>query len=231
MTKLNYQTRVFQRVLGEAVNLVIIVVLIMTGCSPKPDREVSDILGTISIVDGFKVELVAMEPLISDPVAMEIDENGVTYVVEMHGYPLDKGGSGIVKRLYDDNKDGVYDRSEVFYEQLKLPTGIMKWKRGVLVTDPPDLLYLEDTDNDGVADMKEVVVTGFALSNPQHNFNTPIYGLDNWIYLANEGTYQSQFFEDFNDEGTEIYFPGYPAESYSSQARDAFRRFTVRPYI
>ena len=57
---------------------------------------------------------------------------------------------------------------------------------------------------------KEVLLTGFALSNPQHNFNSPIYGLDNWIYLANEGTYQSQFFEEFNDEGTEIHFPQRP---------------------
>ena len=159
----------------------------------------------------FQIELVAMEPLVSDPVAMEIDENGDIYVVEMHGYPLNTEGSGLVKKLYDDDGDGYMDRSEVYYDQLVLPTGIMKWKEGVLVTDPPDLIYLEDTDADGKADKREVVLTGFALSNPQHNFNNPIYGLDNWIYLANEGTYKSKGFEDlFGDEGGEIYFPNDP---------------------
>ena len=69
---------------------------------------------------------------------------------------------------------------------------------------------------------REVLLTGFALSNPQHNFNTPIYGLDNWIYLANEGTYESQFFQDmFNDEGDEIRFPNYPnAEKLPRNALD-----------
>lgn len=186
--------------------------LIMTiGCSRGNTDLEKEILNTFNVADGFQLELVAIEPLISDPVAMEIDENGDIYVVEMHGYPLNTKGSGLVKKLYDDDGDGSMDRSEVYYDQLVLPTGIMKWKEGVLVTDPPDLLYLEDTNADGKADKREVVLTGFALSNPQHNFNNPIYGLDNWIYLANEGTYKSKGFEDlFGDEGGEIHFPDDP---------------------
>ncbi len=182
----------------------------LVSCGKAVDDKDS-IISTFSIADGFQIELVAMEPLISDPVAMEIDEHGDVYVVEMHGYPLDVAGSGVVKKLFDDNHDGVFDRSEVFFDSLTLPTGIMKWKQGVLVADPPDLFYLEDTDQDGRADKKEIMLTGFALSNPQHNFNTPIYGLDNWIYLANEGTYESEFFGDiFGDTGSEIHFPGRP---------------------
>ena len=59
-------------------------------------REVrpEDAIATFEIPDGFQIEMVASEPEISDPVAMEIDENGVMYVVEMHGYPLDKSGTG-----------------------------------------------------------------------------------------------------------------------------------------
>jgi len=179
-------------------------------CSPKK-QPVDEILSTFKHPEGFKLELVAMEPLVSDPVDMVIDEDGAVYVVEMHGYPLDVSGSGVVKRLYDDDGDGIFDRSQVFCDSLVLPTGIMKWKSGLLVTDPPDLLYLEDTDGDGRADKKEQVLTGFALSNPQHNFNNPEYGLDNWIYLANENAVKSKFFDDvLGDEGSEIRFVNQP---------------------
>ena len=112
--------------------------------SPNP-------LATFEIEPGFQIELVAIEPLVADPVAMEIDESGRIFVVEMHGYPLDLSGSGKVKLLTDTNGDGQMDKSTVFAEGLKLPTGIMRWKKGVLVTDPPSVLYLEDTNGDGRA--------------------------------------------------------------------------------
>ena len=53
-----------------------------------------DPLSTFELEPGFKIELLASEPLIGDPVDMEIDEFGRLYVVEMPGYPLDKNGSG-----------------------------------------------------------------------------------------------------------------------------------------
>src|SRR3954466_7201318 len=60
-----------------------------------------DALSTFEVEPGFKIELLADEPLIADPVDMEIDEFGRLYVVEMHGYPLDKSGSGKIKLLSD----------------------------------------------------------------------------------------------------------------------------------
>ena len=89
--------------------------------------------------------MVAAEPLVADPVAMEIDENGNFYVVEMHGYPEDLKGSGVIKLLQDTDQDGWPDRSIVFADSLVLPTGIMRWKKGVLVVDVPHVWYLEDS--------------------------------------------------------------------------------------
>lgn len=106
-------------------------------------------------MEGFSVEMVASEPLIADPVAMEVDENGDMYVVEMHGYPLDVSGSGKVKLLKDTDNDGYPDQSIIFADKLTLPTGIMRWKNGFIVTDAPDVLYLEDTNNDGKADIRQ----------------------------------------------------------------------------
>ena len=73
----------------------------IAGCSSRsdahPGEKAESALSTFELEPGFKIELVAIEPLIADPVAMEIDENGRFYVVEMHGYPLDKSGTGKVE--------------------------------------------------------------------------------------------------------------------------------------
>ncbi|RAJ93038.1 putative membrane-bound dehydrogenase-like protein [Larkinella arboricola] len=176
-----------------------------SGISPE------EALKTFELEPGFQIELVASEPLVADPVAMEIDEDGRFYVVEMHGYPLDKSGTGKIKLLTDTNGDGRMDESTVFADDLVLPTGIMRWKKGILVTDAPDVLYLEDTDGDGKADVRETILTGFALSNPQHNVNSPLLGLDNWIYLAHESAVTAQVYKDeFGDRGSDILYPKKP---------------------
>src|SRR5690554_974941 len=182
--------------------------LIASGCRQQTDTNglsLSEALSTFELAEGFQIELIAAEPLIADPVAMEIDEHGNLYVVEMHGYPLDKSGSGNVKLLKDTDGDGTMDQSVVFADKLKFPTGIMRWKTGILVTDPPNLLYCEHTDGDGQADIRDTPLTGFAVSNPQHNFNTPVVALDNWIYLSNEpATTARVYTEEFSDLGSEV---------------------------
>lgn len=175
------------------------------------ERSLENALQTFELEDGFQIELIAGEPLISDPVDMEIDEFGRMYVVEMHGYPLDLSGSGKIKLLSDTNGDGKMDQSTVFAENLVLPTGILRWKNGILVTDPPNVYYLEDSDGDGKADIKEIVLTGFAVSNPQHNVNSPRLGLDNWIYLGHEPAVSTNTFQDLlGDRGSEVHFPANP---------------------
>ncbi|MET7000967.1 PVC-type heme-binding CxxCH protein [Chitinophaga defluvii] len=188
--------------------------VVTAGChNQKPDAssggvKASEALATMQVPEGFKIEMIAAEPLISSPVDMEIDEYGRMYVVEMHGYPLDKSGTGNIVLLTDTNGDGIMDKRTVFKDNLMLPTGILRWKKGILVTDSPNIIYLEDTDNDGKADKVDTLLTGFGLTNPQHNLNSPVYGLDNWIYAAHEGVVKTRdYMEEFGDEGTEIYYP------------------------
>ncbi|MEO5998003.1 MAG: PVC-type heme-binding CxxCH protein [Chitinophagaceae bacterium] len=190
--------------------------LILSGCQNKKQTrsagvKASEALATLQVADGFKIEMIAAEPLISSPVDMEIDEYGRMYVAEMHGYPLDKSGSGNIVMLSDTDQDGVMDKRTVFKEGLMLPTGILRWKKGILVTDSPNIFYLEDSDNDGKADIMDTVLTGFGLTNPQHNLNNPVYGIDNWIYAAHEGIVRTRdYMKEFGDEGTEIYYPSQP---------------------
>lgn len=183
------------------------VLVISCSRSSGPPYSPRQSLKTFRIEKGFRIELFVSEPQVSDPVAMEFDEDGRIYVVEMHGYPLDTGPSGRIKLLRDMDGDGRPDLTTVFADSLVLPTGVMRWKKGVLVTAAPDVLYLEDTNGDGRADIKRVVLTGFPFSNPQHTVNSPIYGLDNWIYLAYEGPARGVLFPQFSDPGRPLRFP------------------------
>ncbi len=196
-------------------------------CSCSNDHSSSPDVSDFHLAEGFQIELIAAEPLVKDPVAMEIDEQGDWFVVEMPGYPLDVKGSGRVIKLLDKDKDGLPDERVVFADELVLPNGIMKWKEGWIVTDAPNVLYLEDTDGDDKADHIEVMLTGFSRSNPQHNMNSPSYGLDNWIYLGHEGAFITKtFVEEFGDEGTRITFPNVPdAPSLPKNANERAVRF------
>ena len=59
------------------------------------------------------------------------------------------------------------------------------------MTAPPDVVHLRDPDGDGVADLREVLFTGFPVANTQHNINGLTWGIDNWVYAANGGNHGS----------------------------------------
>lgn len=146
-------------------------------------------LKTIEIEKGFQIELFASEPDVVDPVAMTFDESGRVYVAEMREMEvlpaLEPGKLGTIRRLEDGDGDGRIDRSTVFAEGLSFPSGLAPHDGGVFALCTPDLLYLKDVDGDGKADVREVVLTGFAQGNAEHRFNNLVWGLDNWIHSAN----------------------------------------------
>jgi len=189
-----------------------------------PPYAPAESMATMQLEAGYRIDLVAAEPDIQSPVAMDFDEQGRLFVVEMPGYPLDTRPTGRVKLLEDADGDGRYETGRVFADGLVLPTGVMRWKKGILVTAPPDLLYFEDTDGDGRADVRTVVVTGFAVTNPQHMVNGPVYGLDNWIHLAHEGPAHAVIYQDvFGDRGTPLRWPGHPQRPAVSVDRHGVR--------
>ncbi len=145
----------------------------------------ADALKSFEIVPGFQLEQVAAEPLVADPIAICFDENSRMFVVEMRGYSENQADKiSRIKLLEDTNDDGKFDKATTFADQLNWPTAIHCWKGGVFVADAPDLLYLKDSNNDGVADEKKVVLTGFGTSNVQGLVNTFQWSLDNKINMA-----------------------------------------------
>ena len=147
---------------------------------------------TFFLPPGYRLELVASEPLIADPVWIDIDPDGRLWVVEMRGFMPDNEGKGErapvgrIVVLDDDNDDGRMDRSTVFIDGLVLPRSVKVLERGVLIAAPPDLWLARDTDGDGRADRKERIRGDFgrADGNPEHNANGLCWGIDNWIYTS-----------------------------------------------
>jgi putative membrane-bound dehydrogenase-like protein len=160
-----------------------------TGLSPTKPLSPEESLRHLKVKPGYKVELAVAEPLIASPVAFDWSLDGRLWIVEMADYPYGSDGkmkpAGRVRVLKDADGDGRYESASLFADNLNFPSGILPWRKGVIVTAAPDILYLEDTNNDGKADKIEVLFTGFTQGNPQLRVCSPTYGLDNWVYVAN----------------------------------------------
>ena len=154
-----------------------------------PPKSPDEALRSFRTKPGLTIKLVAAEPLVQSPVAIDFGADGKLWVCEMRDYPdgIDGKGKpgGRIRSLEDTDGDGRYDRATLFLDDVPFPTGVMAWRKGVLVCAAPDILYAEDTDGDGKADIRRVLFRGFATENFQARVNGLAYGLDNWVYGAN----------------------------------------------
>ncbi len=151
-----------------------------------PPRSPEESMSLMTTHPELRIELVAAEPLVADPVAIDFGIDGRLWVAEMPDYSRgvdDKfAGSGRIRFLTDDDQDGHYDRSTIFVDGLRFPTDVKVWRDGVLICDAPNIIYAVDKTGDGRADDLEVVVSGFATHNPHARVNGLRFGLDSWLH-------------------------------------------------
>lgn len=156
------------------------------GTQGVPPCEPEEALQTFQLSPELEIQLVASEPVVQDPVAIDFGLDGRLWVAEMADYarPVDEefSGQGRVKFLEDLDGDGVYESGQVFVDGLRFPTEVKVWRDGVLICDAPDVLFCRDTDGDGRADDRRVMLTGFATHNPHARVNSLRWGLDGWVY-------------------------------------------------
>ena len=149
-------------------------------------------LKTFVTPPGYRVELVASEPLVIDPIAIDFDADGRLWVLEMPGFMSEPGGGNSreainnVVVLEDRDGDGRMDSRTVFADKLVLPRAFKVLDKGVLVGEPPNLWFMQDTDGDLKADTKELVADtyGRATGSIEHNANSLYWGLDNVMYTS-----------------------------------------------
>ena len=144
-----------------------------------------DAVDQFTIKKDFRVDLVAAEPLTADPIALDFDEQGRLFVVEMRGYSENaEDHLGVIRLLSDMDGDGRINSSTVYVDGLAWPTAVLCYDGGVFVGVAPDILYCKDTDGDGRADLIQKVFTGFGTSNVQGLINSFRWGIDNRIHGA-----------------------------------------------
>src|SRR5437879_3041836 len=183
--------------------------------APKP-LSPEQSAAAFKLPDGFRMEVVASEPLIASPSAVCWDERGRMLVSELHGYNLEgqleieelnktgqldtqvrrvqadekfkraaKAGTyGVVKLLRDTNGDGRMDKAELWATNLPPAFGLVPARGGVIVACAPDIVFLADRDEDGVAETRDVLFTGFRTGALERGINAPQWDADGWIYFG-----------------------------------------------
>lgn len=157
---------------------------------PAPPLSPDEAMKTFRVAPGYRLELVAAEPLVQNPVFFEFDPDGRIWVVEYQGYMRDVQGSGEAEPvcrvvvLEDTDHDGRADKSTVFLDRLVMPRSFTFVKGGILLQEPPKVWFCEDTDGDLRCDRRTEVGTLGVAGNPQHTANGLRYGIDNWLHSA-----------------------------------------------
>ena len=149
-------------------------------------------LKTFALPPGYRAQLVAKEPLVIDPIAIDFDADGRLWVLEMPGFMSEPNAMNSrepineVVVLEDQDGDGVMDKRTVFADKLILPRALKVLDQGVLVGEPPNLWLMKDTNGDLKADTKELVsgTYGRGEASIEHNANSLLWALDNTIYTS-----------------------------------------------
>ena len=147
-------------------------------------------LERIKVAPGFRVELVASEPLVKDPVFAEWDDKGRLWVCEFNTYMIDLDGSDENQRvsrvmvLEDTDGDGRMDKGTPFVEDMINPRTLSIVEGGVLVVESGKMWFCQDLDGDLRCDKRSELMefAKGALNNIEHAENSLHFALDNWMY-------------------------------------------------
>jgi mono/diheme cytochrome c family protein/glucose/arabinose dehydrogenase len=170
---------------------------------PAPVLTPEQALKSFKLPPGFRIEVVAAEPLVEDPIALAFDSDGRIWAIEYRGYMPNVDGTGEheplcdVVVLEDTNGDGRADKRAVFLDKLVMPRAILLVGGGVIIAEPPRLWFCRDTDGDLKCDEKTELAKDYATgADPkngskaahEHSSNGLLWAMDNWIYSANHTT-------------------------------------------
>src|SRR5581483_10429463 len=164
--------------------------------APAVVQSPAEELATFQLPPGFRIELVAAEPLVHDPVAAAYDHQGNLWVAEMTRFnagliqdiPPLAGGAAVVPpgkivKLESSRHDGHYDRRTVWLDDLNNPRAIAIMHDGILVADPPNLWLARDAHGSGKCDEKKLVAGDYGVPGSEEgSANGLLWGRDNILH-------------------------------------------------
>ena len=190
--------------------LYILIVIVSISKSVYAQNNTPEIaLNKMQMADGLKASVVASEPIVRQPVAIDFDDRGRLWVIQYLQYPNPAGlnrikvdrfsrtqydripeppprgpkGADRLTILEDKNGDGRADASHDFITGLNLSTGFAFGDQGVYVLQAPYLLHYKDSNQDDIPDSDpKVLLTGFGMDDAHSLANSLTWGNDGWLY-------------------------------------------------
>ncbi|RPI89982.1 MAG: hypothetical protein EHM42_02105, partial [Planctomycetaceae bacterium] len=154
-------------------------------------KPVAETAAGFTAAEGFEVKVFAAEPMISNPIAIDVDTYGRVWVTEGTKYRRNVGNppDDKIKVLEDTNGDGVADKVTVFTSDLNAAMGVCVAGSKIYVPESPNLYLYEDANNDLVPDgPRKVLLTGFGGKNHDHGTHSQVFGPDHKLYMTNGDT-------------------------------------------
>jgi len=140
----------------------------------------------MTVPEGFRVELIAGEPDLHQPVALHVDERGRIWVAEAYSYPArvpDAEARDAIVVFEDADANGSYEKRTVFHDRLNLVSGLATGFGGVWVGAAPYLMFIPDRNGDLVPDAEpEILLDGFGYQDTHETLNSFTWGPDGWLY-------------------------------------------------
>ncbi|RCR67226.1 PVC-type heme-binding CxxCH protein [Larkinella punicea] len=144
---------------------------------------------SMTMPEGYKANVWASEPMMTQPMAFCWDDRGRLWVAEnrdyeSRGHGFSKAGNSRILILEDTNGDGVADKQKVFLDSIAFPSAIAVGFDGLFLGAPPNLLFVPDRNGDDVADVKDIEVrlTGWGIRDRHETLNSLHWGPDGWLY-------------------------------------------------
>ena len=199
-----------------ALTVAVPVLLAQRNLRDIPPALVEAELGEFDVAEGFEINLFASDPLLAKPIQINFDAEGRLWVASSVTYPQIKPDGKPEDRIVvveDLDGNGVADRSTLFADDLLIPNGVIPGDGGAYVAQAGELLHLRDTNHDGRADVRKVLLSGFGTQDTHHTLHGLTWGPDGWLYLL-QGYYIATHVETLygprrlNGGGAWKYHPG-----------------------
>ncbi len=136
--------------------------------SPEEERK------AFTLPEGFTIELVASEETgLPKPTMCIFDNAGRLWSATATEYPRDKepgiwsqpGKDRVVIFDHPCDREQGPQTPRTFADGMVMPLSVLPYKKGAYVAQGPEILFLDDTDGDGKADTRKVLLHGFGVQD------------------------------------------------------------------
>lgn len=192
--------------------------VIIIAATPAVADDVKFVPAEIQVPDGFVVELAAAPPLVKHPMMGTFDDRGRLFIAESAGEnlrrtDLEEKLPNFVRMIEDTDGDGRFDKSTIFADQMTFPMGALWHEGSLFVASSGGIWRLQDTDDDGVADVRQQIVDEFGYTGNAADVHGCFLGPCGRIYWC-EGRHG----HEFRDDGGHILSKGKAARIFSCKS-------------